>query len=322
MTRCRLRLRFSLTHLSCRRSFYVIPQDLKHRQGRILPQLFKTEGFCVFPLHKARLRASPKMSGSWAHETLYLLACWACFAAIGGLFYHYDSQPVPHWALDFSLNLVVSIPGHVIEALVACVVHSVTFQLLYHWYHKEARAVQHIKIFAKAARSVQGAFAILKLQRFAGLASHLALAYVISHGISTNVQQAISVRPKLVPFGVGTVPIATRVSRPLTSSSSISNLDNAMLAAMWSGFLGPVGDLPRIPAVCEGANECRWENYSTIGVAHRCEDISEKAVHCGDGPTSNCSYMLPTTGGALTADDGQRYTSMGYLFPDFMTNLP
>lgn len=259
------------------------------------------------------------MSSSWAHEIFFLIVCWGSLAAICGLFLHFDGKPVPHWALDLSLHSVVSILSTAIEGSIACVVYSSTYQLLYLW-NRQRRLLHDVEIFSKAARSIRGALPIIKLQKFSGVASHFAIAYMMSKAISTNVQQAISIRPKLVPFGVGTVPIATRVSRQLSSSSSISNLDNQMVATMWNGFLSTESDLPRIPAVCDGANECHWENYTTIAVRHRCEDINDLVIPCGEG--FNCSHRLPTTGGALTVGPGQAYTSMAYLFADFMTDIP
>ena len=257
------------------------------------------------------------MSGSWKSEILFLLACWLSFATIGILFLEYDGEPLPQWPLDLSLSSVVSIPARIIEATIACVIYSVTFQLLYLRYHQEARAIEDVEIFAKAARTIQGAFKLVKLQRFFGLASSLALMQVVSHAISTNIQQAITARASLVPFGIGTVPIATRVSRRLSSSSSVANLDNAMLTTMWSGFLDSSGNTSLVPATCDGANQCNFDNYSTIAVSHRCEDLSDEVVPCST-PASDCSFMLPATGGPLTVGIDQKYTSMAYFFPDFL----
>lgn len=261
------------------------------------------------------------MSDSWTQEILLLLLCWACLTAIGILLYCHDGKPVPHWPLDLSLNSAVSILTRVIEGSIACVVYSVMFQSLYLWNRKE-RQLQDLETIAKAARSVQGFFAIAKLQRFAGLASLLALVHVISQGVSTNVQQSISVQPVMSPHGVGTVSIATRVSRQLSSSSSISNLDNQMVATMWGGLLGTIGDLLEVPATCNGATECHWDNYSSIAVSYRCQDLGHLVVPCENGSALDCSHMLPTEGGALMVGADQRSTSMAYIFPDFMTDIP
>ena len=161
-----------------------------------------------------------------------------------GPFFHYDGMAAPHWPLDLSLNSVLSFLSHLIIAMIARIIYSTIYQLLYLFYHEISRDIRIIEVFAKAAYTVRGAFGIIRLQRFWGLASFLAIAHVISQGMPTNVQQAISLRPEMKPFGEGTVPVAKRASRQLSSSSSIANLDDGLLEAMWSGFLGPIDEIP------------------------------------------------------------------------------
>ena len=257
---------------------------------------------------------------SWKWEFFYLLSCWACLLVIGGLLFHYDGKPIPRWPLSLSLTSVITIPTYILGISIARLVYSTMFQLTYLWYQKMPRPIPDLDIFAKAASTIHGAIFMLKLQRFGGLASVLSLAFVASQAISTNVQQTISAQPRMVHSGVGHVPIATRVSRPHSSSASLSNLDDQMVSAMWTGFLSRMQDIPNLPVVCEG-NECHWPRYYTISVRHRCESTSQLVVPCGNMSTSTCSHMLPTLGGALMVGPAQSYTSVAYLFPDFIPEI-
>lgn len=261
------------------------------------------------------------MARSWRFETLAVVVCWSCFAVIVILFYHYDGKPLPRWPLGFDLNSIANIPGKFIEGSTASVFYPVMCQLMYLWF-REARPIQDIEMFPEAVRSVHRVPLLWRAQRCWGLASLLALCFVVSFAITTNVQQAISVKTVLVPYGVGTVPISTRVSRPQSSTSLFSNIDTQLLVAIDAGFMGQDDQIHKIEATCAGANECYWDEYETLTTSYHCEDISSLITpSCLGTPGSNCSFTLPLTSGDMVVSSDQKYSSMAYLWPDFMPNV-
>ena len=261
------------------------------------------------------------MAGSWRFETLAILVCWLSLATIGALFDHYDGKPLPRWPLGFSLNSIANIPGKFIEGSIASVIYPVMCQLSYLWFRK-ARPIQDAENFPEAGRSVRKAPYIWRAQRCWGLASLLAMCLVVSFAITTNVQQAISVNTLLMHYGTGTVPISTRISRPQSSTSSFSNIDPQLLVAIDAGFIGQDDQFQKIEATCTGANECYWDNYQTLTTSYHCEDLSSSIVpSCSGPPSSECSFKLPLTSGDMTVSSDQRYSSMAYIWPDFIQNI-
>lgn len=261
------------------------------------------------------------MAGSWRFETLAIVVCWLSLATIGALFYHYDGKPLPRWPLGFNLNSIANIPGKFIEGSIASVIYPVMCQLSYLWFRK-ARPIQDAENFPEAGRSVRKAPYIWRAQRCWGLASLLALCLVVSFAITTNVQQAISVNTVLTLYGTGTVPISTRISRPQSSTSSFSNIDTQFLVAIDAGFMGQDDQFQKIEATCTGANECYWDHYETLTTSYHCEDLSSSIVpSCSGPPSSECSFKLPLTSGDMTVSSDQRYSSMAYIWPDFIQNI-
>lgn len=261
------------------------------------------------------------MAGSWKSESLAVVVSWLCFALIGILLHHYEGKPSPRWPLGFDLNSIASIPGKFIEGSVASVIYPVMCQLGYLWFRK-ARPIQDLGLFPDAVRSVHKVPLLWRTQRCCGLASILALCFVVSTAITTNVQQAISVKTVLVPYGTGTVPISTRISRPQSSTSSFSNIDTQLLVAIDAGFMGQDDQIHRVEATCTGATECHWEEYETLTTSYHCEDLSSSIVpSCLGPPGSECSFTLPLTSGDMVVSSDQRYSSVAYIWPDFMQNI-
>lgn len=200
-------------------------------------------------------------------------------------------------------------------------IYPVMCQLSYLWF-REARPIQDAETFAGSARSVHKVPLLWRAQRCWGLASLLALCFVVSFAVTTNVQQAISVKIVLVPYGTGTVPISTRISRPLSSTSSFSNIDTQLLVAIDAGFMGQYDQIQEIEATCAGANECYWDDYETLTTSYFCEDVSPLIMSsCLGPPGSECSFTLPLTSGDMVVSSDQRYSCMAYLWPDFMPNI-
>ncbi|KAL9134146.1 MAG: hypothetical protein Q9175_004678 [Cornicularia normoerica] len=250
-----------------------------------------------------------------------MVLCWICLAVIGIIFYHYDGEPLPRWPLGFDLNSVANIPGKFIEGSIASVIYPVMCQLSYLWFRKP-RPIQDAATFPAAGLSVHKAPLIWRAQRCWGLASLLALCFVVSLAITTNVQQAISVKIILVSYGTGTVPISTRISRPQSSTSSFANIDTQLLVTIEAGFMGQGDQVQNIEATCAGANECSWDIYKTLTTSYHCEDLSSSIVpSCLDPPGSECSFQLPLKSGDMTVSSDQRYSSIAYLNDDFMQNI-
>ena len=261
------------------------------------------------------------MARSWRLETLTIMVCWLCLAVVGILFYHYNGKPLPRWPLGFDLNSIANIPGKFIEGSIASVIYPVMCQLSYLWF-REARPILDIETFPEAARSVHKVPILWRAQRCWGLASLLALGYVVSFAITTNVQLAISVKTILVPYGMGTVPISTRISRPQSSTSLFSNIDTRLLVTIDAGFIGQDDQIHEIEAKCAGANECYWDEYETLTTSYHCEDVSSLIIpSCLGPPDSNCSFTLPLTSGDVVVSSDQKYSSMAYIWADFIQNV-
>ena len=249
------------------------------------------------------------------------MACWLCLAFIGFLFDHYDGKPLPRWLLGFDLNSIANIPGKFMEGSLASVMYPVFCQLGYLWF-REPRPIQDIETFPEAIHSVHRVPLLWRAQRCWGLASLLAFCYLVSFAITTNVQQAISVKTVLVPFGNGTVPISTQISRPQSSTSLFSNIDTQLLVTINAGFMGQDDQMHEIDATCAGANECHWDEYETLTTSYHCEDISSLIVpSCLEPPGSNCSFALPLASGAMEVSSEQRYSCMAYIWPNFIENV-
>lgn len=261
------------------------------------------------------------MAGSWKAEALTLAVCWLCFAAIGVLFYLYNGEVSPLWPLGFDLNSTASIPAKFIEGSIASVIYPVMCQLSYLWFRK-ARPIRDVPTFLGAGQSIHKVPLIWRAQRCWGVASLLALCFVVSFVITTNVQQAISGKSVLVSYGIGTVPISTRISRPQISTSSFSGIDTQALVTIEAGFMGQDDQIQKTEATCTGANECHWDEYETLTTSYRCEDLSALIVpSCLRPPDSNCSFKLPMPSGDLTVTSDRRYSSIGYIWSSFMPDI-
>ena len=259
----------------------------------------------------------------WASVIASLFACWLCFLVLLLLFFITHNKPVPHWAFGWSVNSVGNILGRLVEISFASITWSTMNQLVHIWYSSRAN-IRDVNIFSHAARSPKGLIPLLRIQRGCGVASWLAISFLTSHMITTNIQQAISVVPESTPFKDGTVPIATRIHRPAISQDNVSSIDGDLLASIFGGLMGQDGDIFKIPARCDGgAISCNWESYSTIEAASKCEEISSNITTCGNTASPTCSHLLATEDGLpLMVGPNQLYTSVFFWNSTFFLDTP
>ena len=260
-------------------------------------------------------------SASWNVEIVSIGGFWACYVFIIVLFEHYDGRKPPRWYLGFSLPALATIPTSIMVSMIGTVIYSCVNQLAHIWFLK-GQQIGHLEIFFKAARSAWDAVPLQRLQRFRGIASWATLALLFSQIIATNVQQSISEKYVLVPFGNGYVPICSRLSvRSTDSSSSFENFDDAIIGAVWNGFTGKGGDVITMAAYCP-EDVCRWNNYWTIAVSYQCEDVSSEIVQdCEGEAKTNCTFTLSSSG-LMISGSLERYNAQAYLNDTFFPDIP
>ncbi len=71
---------------------------------------------------------------------------------------------------------------------------------------------------------------------------------------------------------------------------------------------------------CAGADNCFWNNYSTIALGHRCQNITSSINRtCTGGSSTNCTFTTPSTQLTLLSPE-QRYLSQAFLPAPFLND--
>lgn len=257
---------------------------------------------------------------AWHREYCSLAILLVCCASLVGLLWCYNGSKSPEFRFGFSLHSLVTVPSRIAEAQIFTIDWAVLNQLgLLN--HITPAKLKELEIFYGAASSVTGVPALFWLHRFRGFASLAALLVILRLGITITVQNAVSQHEELVHAGTRSVPICQRWSTSTTNPGSpVQDVDNPTINAFFEGVYGNGGS--SIRGDCAGANKCVWNNFSSLIVLSRCEDISSSIRRqCENGSSEVCNLTIPTTNFTMNIAIN-RYQSQAFLPQSFFPKVP
>ncbi|KAF2027917.1 hypothetical protein EK21DRAFT_91139 [Setomelanomma holmii] len=237
-------------------------------------------------LPKPLLRASTTfyeriVTDWWWWELGSWLISFACVAAIVELLLYYDGKKQPNDVVrGINLNAFVSVFAAITKVAMILPVSEAIGQLKWMWFQKERRLFNFFT-FDNASRGPWGSLLLLGTTRCKHLVPIGAGITVLALAFEPFFQQSVSFVTKDVVQGSGTVSVAA-------SYRPISDLQCPVASEFpWTG-------------------RCNWAPYSSLGVCHRCQDVSRLLRHMcqkkalalgsgGIGAANPCDYALNTT---------------------------
>ncbi|PSN64329.1 hypothetical protein BS50DRAFT_498919 [Corynespora cassiicola Philippines] len=232
----------------------------------------------------------------WWWELLSWIVSFSAVAAIIGVLLYYDGKKQPDHVLPgITLNAYVAIFAAIAKAAMILPISEAIGQLKWLWFNRGSR-IWDFQTFDSASRGPWGSLILLGTTKCKHLVSLGACITVLALAFEPFFQQIVTFPTRKSARFDATMPIAN-VYRTVDEINYHVDSDNRMRNIPRSLYLD-VGDAinsreksVRPPSfVCPSGN-CDWSLYTSLGICHRCEDISELMDYvCGEEQTLNFLY--------------------------------
>ncbi|KAH7081715.1 hypothetical protein BKA63DRAFT_216226 [Paraphoma chrysanthemicola] len=216
--------------------------------------------------------------GSW-------LVSFACVATIVGLLVFYDGKKQPdHVIGGITLNAIIAIFAAVAKAALILPVSEAIGQLKWIWFRSERRLFDFFA-FDNASRGPWGSAMLLVRTKCRHLASIGAAITVLALAFEPFFQQSVTFTARDIVKASGTISIATSF-RPIndiqyrvTTGYAWSGVDygaaiRSTAFDIANAISTPNQSVRSAPSSCP-TERCTWAPYSSLGVCHRCKDVSQ-----------------------------------------------
>lgn len=257
--------------------------------------------------------------GVWASELLVLLAAIGMMITIAAVLQRYHGQEQPSWKYSLNLTTLVAILSTLLRISLVQIVESTTSQSKWMWF-KRPQPLHHLEAFDDASRGPWGSLLMPFKVRQWNAAVIGCVVTISSLAIGPFSQQAVQSysceRP--IDGSVASVPIARiypySIKTGRRTSPGIYEVDTDITATILNGLASPDID-PRLTltTTCSTGN-CSFPDYnnvtySTIGVCHKCVNITSLIGEDGKNIT------LPT-GQRLADNHGYENYFLNVTHPD------
>ncbi|KAH4007081.1 hypothetical protein HBI56_027750 [Parastagonospora nodorum] len=224
----------------------------------------------------------------WWWELVSWFVSFSCFMAIVGILWLYDGKKQPsHVVKGITLNAFIAVFSAIARAAMILPVSESIGQLKWIWF-KEERKLADFLAFDNASRGPWGSLILLGTTMCRRLVSVGAAITVLALAFEPFFQQSVSFPSRNMVTGNATLSVATSYRRiddivyPVhvefqwlgintwaASRSAALDIMNALSARN-----DPVRPAP---SFCP-TGQCTWTKYSSLGVCHRCQDVSRLLV--------------------------------------------
>ncbi|KAF2819752.1 hypothetical protein CC86DRAFT_429958 [Ophiobolus disseminans] len=245
--------------------------------------------------------------GSW-------FVSFACVTTIVALLFYYDGKKQPnHVVKGITLNAFIAVFAAVAKAALILPVSEAIGQLKWIWFRKE-RKLFDFYAFDNASRGPWGSAVLLCTTKGRHLVSVGAAITVLALAFEPFFQQSVSYPSRTIITGSGSVSIAisynakeqTALEEVGTWSTGAKNITARNLASKIANTLADRREYSQAPPSVCPTGRCTWAPYSSLGVCHRCQDISQLLqpvcqidTLSGPGQTSGfqypCGYRFNST---------------------------
>ncbi|KAH7119981.1 hypothetical protein B0J11DRAFT_617002 [Dendryphion nanum] len=258
----------------------------------------------------------------WGFECLCLLLAIAALAAMVIFIATAQNQPMTAWRrrhYNISINAVVAIFSALLKGTCMYIVAEVIGQTKWHWF-EQAHRLSDFKRIDNASRGPWGSTQLFCRMRVPALARLGAFVTIIAMAVDPFTQNIIATSNCQTPSKNQTVLVPTADSYTSQISSMARNekpspgdftlwgidrhvLGGALKASVYGGLFGTSTTVINASIArpsCPGIN-CTFPRYSTLGVCHRCADITASiSKACDPQPSTQdnvfrppCKWSLP-----------------------------
>ncbi|KAF2687936.1 hypothetical protein K458DRAFT_485104 [Lentithecium fluviatile CBS 122367] len=286
----------------------------------------ESEGQEIRPLLRASTSFYERIiTDWWWWELLSCLVSISCSAAIVGVLLYYDGKKQPKYVVPgITLNAYIAVFAAVAKAALILPVSETIGQLKWVWFRKGA-SLWDFYTFDGASRGPWGALMLLCRTKCRHLVSLGAAITVLALAFEPFFQQIASFPSRDIKSDIGTVSIAKqyfpdsdRQYRPRTNKLTWFGSGKSMSIAVSDAVFSREEFAKPPPSVCP-SGRCDWKSYSTLGVCHWCEELSDVLIYaCGErtlrGATGGniknpCGYRMNNTHFLGTHDYKQKQTT-------------
>ncbi|KAK6220136.1 hypothetical protein QIS74_05638 [Colletotrichum tabaci] len=234
---------------------------------------------------------------AWGPQYWALSGSIVSFAAMVVLLARFDDEPIFAWQ-GITLNAVISILSVAMKAAVAFVISECLAQWKWVLFTREDRPLIDFDRIDSATRGPLGSLRILLGTKGAFVVKLGAVLTLLAVALDPLAQQIIQVREIVVytqtnrnggnglpALNSGTESYsmgrAIRNQRPLLNStlsewSVTTDLPLSMQGAILNGISKPPSEVEQEALVQCPTSNCTWNQFSTVGICHRCNDVSSE----------------------------------------------
>ncbi|KAF2853784.1 hypothetical protein T440DRAFT_545998 [Plenodomus tracheiphilus IPT5] len=237
-----------------------------HLQDR-LPLLRASTTFC-----------SRIITDWWCWELASLFVSFACLGAIVGVLSVYDGKRQPEYLFSgITLNAYVAVFAAISKAALILPVAEAIGQLKWIWFQKEA-ALWDFQLFDAASRGPWGSVMLLFRLKSKHLASLGATITILGLAFEPFFQQILAYPERVIAVDSASTWAAMTFHKErnpiLRQGADVTSKDPSLGAAIDAALNTPYLDARPSTSHCSSGN-CTWPPYSTLGVCHQCEDMSQ-----------------------------------------------
>ncbi|KAF2185200.1 hypothetical protein K469DRAFT_750395 [Zopfia rhizophila CBS 207.26] len=281
----------------------------------------------------------------WLWECLCWVLVIGALATMVTVLATAQNQPMTAWRdrhFNVSINAIVAVLSALLKGTSMFIVAEAIGQTKWRWFEK-GRMLRDFERIDSASRGPWGSAKMLSWIRGPKLALFGAFISVVALAVDPFTQNIIATRScqtlstnqiALIPTAdayntIAGIQIGMEPGQFTLWGKFRYGLDAAMKASVYSGLYGSattVINASTIHAYCPGIN-CTFPRYTTLGVCHKCADISssikticDRSLPSAEENISHppCNWSLPT--GQLLqsyADDNTYYKLMNNILADF-----
>ncbi|KAF2652311.1 hypothetical protein K491DRAFT_664029 [Lophiostoma macrostomum CBS 122681] len=207
----------------------------------------------------------------WWWELFSWLVSFLCVSAIVGVLLLYSGKKQPDFIIPgITINAFISVFAAVAKAALILPVSEAIGQLKWIWFQNDAN-LWDIDLFDGASRGPWGSMMLLLKSKCRHIVSLGAAITILALAFEPFFQQIVVYPERSVPVDQGTVSTAVTLDRQMAGSNSVKVAIDTVLMT---------NDIATrsAPSLCQTAN-CTWPFYSTLGLCHKCQDVSYLLEH-------------------------------------------
>ncbi|GKT85721.1 hypothetical protein CT0861_02939 [Colletotrichum tofieldiae] len=264
---------------------------------------------------------------AWGPEYWALVGGIVSFITMVVLLAHFDNKPIFTWQ-GVTLNAIVSILSVAMKAAIAFVISECLAQWKWILFIREDRPLIDFDRIDSATRGPLGSLRILLRTKGAFVVQLGAILTLLAVGLDPLAQQIIQIREGVVytqtnrvddgplalnsatnRYSMGTV---IRNQRPILNSTKsewtvTTDIPLSMQGAILSGISKSPWEVEQEALVQCPTSNCTWSQFSTVGICHKCNDITSDLKRVEDfgqvivamANTTYADYKVPSTAFAL-----------------------